>query len=98
MPIDQRYSDTKPVFSVISAILEPKTLTPGRTGDLTPGVWFPHFVEVKICNEPSPVGNRCLKIHLNAAAAVAYSPVVEISPRFSDRKFGKNDAKNGNFV
>jgi len=47
------------------------------------GQGFPHYVAVKINDEPSPVGNRCLRFEMNGGAAVAYSPPVEVSPLFS---------------
>lgn len=46
------------------------------------GAAFPHYVKMLISDEPSPVGNRCLRIDLDSGAAIAYSPAVEISPRF----------------
>ena len=84
LPIDQRYPDAKQVFFCDFR----KSWDENFDGD--PDGWtrrrgygFPHFVSVKIRNEPSPVGNYCLRIDLNGAAAVAYSPLIDVSPLYS---------------
>ncbi|MBN2293824.1 MAG: hypothetical protein JXM70_15455, partial [Pirellulales bacterium] len=84
VPIDQRYPDAKQVFFCDFC----KTWDENFDG--WPDGWtrrrgsgFPHFVDVRISNEPSPVGNHCLRIDLDGAAAVAYSPALDISPLYS---------------
>ena len=84
VPIAQRYPDAKQVFFCDFC------KTWDENFDAWPDGWtrrrgsgFPHFVDIRIRNEPSPVGNHCLRIDLNGAAAVAYSPTIEISPLYS---------------
>lgn len=43
------------------------------------GSGFPHYVGIKISEEPSPVGNRCLRINLDGGGAAAYSPLIDVS-------------------
>jgi hypothetical protein len=42
------------------------------------GPAFPHYVEIKLTDEPSPVGKRSLKIELDGSGGVAFSPPIEI--------------------
>ena len=47
------------------------------------GSGFPHYVKIAIRQEPSPVGDRSLRIDLDGGGAVVYSPLVPVSPLFS---------------
>ncbi|MHB1036934.1 MAG: hypothetical protein ACYC35_20120 [Pirellulales bacterium] len=42
------------------------------------GPAFPHYVEIKLADEPSPVGKRSLRIALDGSGGVAFSPPIEI--------------------
>ena len=44
------------------------------------GVEFPHYVGMRISTEPSPQGQRCLRIDLDGGAAALYSPPIAIQP------------------
>lgn len=44
---------------------------------------YPLYLKVKISEEPSPVGDRCLRIQLDGGAAAIYSPAVPVNPQFS---------------
>ena len=44
---------------------------------------YPHYVSIKISDEPSPVGDRCLRIEPDGAGAVAYSPPIEVGWLYS---------------
>ena len=46
------------------------------------GRGFPSYVAIKINEQPSPQGDRCLKIELDGGAAVAYSPPVKVDSLF----------------
>ena len=84
LPIEARYPQAAEIFSC----------TFGRTWDENfdgwPDRWtrrqgrgFPHYVQIKISGEPSPVGDRCLRIDLDGGAAVAYSPPIRVGPLLS---------------
>src|SRR5262249_27619464 len=47
------------------------------------GPGYPHYLSIKIRHEPSPEGERCLRINLNGGGAGGYSPPIEIGPRFN---------------
>lgn len=47
------------------------------------GRGFPQYVKVQIVSEASPAGPRCLRMDLDGAGAVAYSPVISVSPLHS---------------
>ena len=84
VPIEQRYPDAKQVFYCDFCGTWDENFDGWPDGwSRRRGSGFPHFIEVQIRNEPSPVGNHCLRIELNGAAAVAYSPTIEISPLYS---------------
>ena len=58
--------------------------------DLWPDGWtrrrepgYPHYVAIQICQQPSPVGNRCLRIEMNGGSAAAYGPPVSAEHLFS---------------
>lgn len=44
---------------------------------------FPRYIQVKINQEPSPAGQRCLRIELDGGAAVAYSPPIKVGSLFA---------------
>src|SRR5687767_5388634 len=44
------------------------------------GPQYPHYVGIKIASEPSPQGQRCLRIDLDGGAAALYSPPIAIGP------------------
>jgi hypothetical protein len=46
------------------------------------GRGFPHYVNIKIDQQPSPQGDRSLRIDLDGGAAVAYSPPIKVDPLF----------------
>ncbi len=84
VPIERGDSGTKPVFYCDFMQSWDNNFDAWPDGwTRRQGVAFPHYVKVRISDEPSPVGNRCLRIDLDAGAAIAYSPAIEISPRFS---------------
>jgi len=43
------------------------------------GRGFPRYVKVEISDEPTPTGNRCLRIDLDGGAVAAFSPTIPIS-------------------
>ncbi|MBN2476127.1 MAG: hypothetical protein JXB62_16060 [Pirellulales bacterium] len=47
------------------------------------GPGFPHYVKIRIDDEPSPAGERSLRIEMDGGAAVAYSPPIQVGPLFS---------------
>lgn len=47
------------------------------------GPRFPHYVQIAISREPSPVGDCCLRIDLDGGAGAAFSPPVPVSPACS---------------
>ena len=84
VPIADRYPDAKQVFYCDFCDSWDKNFDAWPDGwTRRRGSGYPHFVDVKVCHEPSPVGNRCLRIDLNSGAAVAYSPVIAVSPLYS---------------
>ncbi|MEA1951793.1 MAG: hypothetical protein U9N87_10440, partial [Planctomycetota bacterium] len=84
VPIDQRYPDAKQVFFCDFCTTWDENFDGWPDGwTRRRGAGFPHFVDVRISNEPSPVGNHCLRIDLDGAAAVAYSPTIDVSPLYS---------------
>ena len=84
VPIGQRYPDAKQVFFCDFRKSWDENFDGWPDGwSRRRGNGFPHFVSIKIRNEPSPVGNYCLRIDLNGAAAVAYSPTIDVSPLYS---------------
>ncbi len=46
------------------------------------GRGYPHYLNIAISDEPSPVGNRCLRIDLDGGGAGVYSPAIEVSPLY----------------
>jgi hypothetical protein len=42
------------------------------------GSGYPHYVDIKIADGPSPTGKRCLRIDLDGGGAVAYSPPINV--------------------
>ncbi|MEE8452143.1 MAG: hypothetical protein V3R99_09520 [Thermoguttaceae bacterium] len=53
----------------------------GWTRQKGPG--YPRYVSVAISDEPSVVGDRCLRIDLDGGAATAFSPPTMVGPLFS---------------
>lgn len=47
------------------------------------GPGYPHYVKIRISDEPSPAGNRCLRFDMDGGAATAYSPPIQVGPLFS---------------
>lgn len=47
------------------------------------GLPYPSYLEIAVRDEPSPVGNRCLRINLDGGAAAVYSPPIRVHPQFS---------------
>lgn len=47
------------------------------------GPGFPHYVSIKIDEDHSRQGERCLRIDLDGGAAAAYSPPIKVGPLFS---------------
>lgn len=47
------------------------------------GPGYPHYVSIGISEEPSPVGNRCLRVEIDGGAAAAFSPPIQIGLLFS---------------
>jgi len=43
------------------------------------GPGFPRYVGIRISREPTPSGDRCLRIDLDGGGAVAYSPPIPVS-------------------
>ncbi|MBN2021219.1 MAG: hypothetical protein JW809_00355 [Pirellulales bacterium] len=83
-PLDARYPGAKPVFECDF----------GQAWDVNfdgwPDHWtrrqgpgFPHYVEILMSDEPSPVGNRCLRIELDGGGAVAYSPPIDVTALYA---------------
>jgi len=46
------------------------------------GPGFPHYVEIKLSQEASPAGRRCLRIGLDGGGAAVYSPPVPVDALF----------------
>ena len=70
VPIDERYPDAKQVFSCDFCQGWDENFDAWPDGwTRRRGTGFPHFVGVQISREPSPVGDRCLRIDLDGAAA-----------------------------
>ena len=44
---------------------------------------YPQYVKVEIREEPTPAGQFCLRIDLDGAGAVAYSPIIPAGPLYS---------------
>ncbi len=47
------------------------------------GKGYPQYVKVRIVDEASPAGPRCLRFDLDGAGAVAYSPPIPVGPLHS---------------
>jgi len=47
------------------------------------GPGYPHYVNIRISEEPSPVGNRCLRMEMDGGGATTYSPPIQVGPLFS---------------
>jgi len=47
------------------------------------GPGYPHYVSIRISEEPSPTENRCLRMVMDGGAATAYSPPIQVGPLFS---------------
>jgi len=84
VPIEDRYPEASEVFHCTFDESWDANFNgwPDRwTRQRGPG--YPHYVKIEINQEPSPVGDRCLRIDIDGGAAAAYSPPVEIGPLFS---------------
>jgi hypothetical protein len=44
------------------------------------GPGFPHYVKIFISPDPTPAGDRCLRIEMDGGAAAAYTPPVDVEP------------------
>jgi len=47
------------------------------------GPGYPHYVKIEINRQPSPAGDRCLRIDVDGGAAAVFSPPVQVGPLFS---------------
>lgn len=47
------------------------------------GPGYPHYLRMQISEEPSPSGNRCLRMEMDGGAATAYSPPIQVCSLFS---------------
>jgi len=47
------------------------------------GPGLPHYVRIKISQQPAPAGDRCLRIDLDGGGAALYSPPVKVTPLLS---------------
>ena len=82
-PIEARYPEAVTVFHCTFDASWDKNF------DQWPDAWtrrrgrgFPHYVRIKINPQPSPQGDRCLRIELDGGGAVAYSPPIQVDPLF----------------
>lgn len=84
VPLEVRYPEAKEIFHCAFGESWDENF------DHWPDRWtrrrgrgYPHYLKIEISDEPSPEGNRCLRIDLDGGAAGLYSPAVEISPLYS---------------
>ena len=83
-PIEARYPEASEVFRC------PFDASWDKNFDGWPDQWtrrrgkgFPQYVKVQISDEASPAGPGCLRIDLDGAGAVAYSPMVRVGSLYS---------------
>ncbi len=83
-PIEERYPGAAEIFHC------PFDAPWDKNFDDWPDEWsrrrgrgFPHYVTIRICDDPTPAGSRCLRIDLDGGAAVAYSPVIRVTPLYT---------------
>ncbi len=83
-PLDMRYPEATEVFHC----------TFDETWDANydgwPDQWtrrrgpgYPHYVDIRISEEPAPAGTRCLRFDMDGGAAAAYSPPIPVGPLFN---------------
>lgn len=53
------------------------------------GPGYPHYVKMRMVEQPSFEGRRCLRVDLDGGAAAAFSPPVEVSNAFAYRLTGR---------
>ncbi|HUT11335.1 MAG TPA: hypothetical protein VMY42_12620 [Thermoguttaceae bacterium] len=84
VPIEDRYPEATEVFHC----------TFDRSWDANFNGWpdrwtrrrgpgYPHYVKIEINEEPSPAGDRCLRIDVDGGAAAVFSPPVQVGSLFS---------------
>lgn len=81
-PIGARHPDTTPLYQ---CDFETES---DSNYDAWPDGWkrrrgpgYPHYLTVRIGQEPSAVGKACLRMELDGAAAAAFSPPVDVDPQ-----------------
>ncbi len=80
-PLADRYPEAEEVYRC------PFDSSQDTNFDRWPDQWVrgdgPHYVPIRIVDEPSPAGAGCLRIDLDGGKAIAYSPPVKIVSVFS---------------
>ncbi|NQU21387.1 MAG: hypothetical protein HQ567_08900 [Candidatus Nealsonbacteria bacterium] len=80
-PLAQRYPEAEEVFRCQFDSSQDTNF------DGWPDGWVrgdgPHYIPIRIVNEPSPAGAGCLRIDLDGGKAIAYSPPIKIVSVFS---------------
>lgn len=83
-PLEARYPGAAPIFACNFDTACDKDF------DLWPDGWtrrrgpaFPNYLVIALNEEPTPVGDRALRMELNGGGATAYSPALAVLPRYS---------------
>ena len=83
-PIEGRYPEATEIYHCAFAEKQDKNYDGWPDGwSRRRGRGFPQYVKVRIVDEASPAGNRCLRFDLDGAGAVAYSPPIPVGPLHS---------------